>query len=454
MAIPESLALSEDQRALQDTLRGLLTDQLSFAELRHSLDSEAGYSPELHARLAGELGLCGLTIPERFGGLGMSQAEACVVHTELGRALYPGPLLPSCLAAGALLAAGDNAAAERWLPRLADGTVTGTVATADRDGHWSPKIPGVWAEHAARGWQLRGRRWYVVAGHVADLFVVPAVTGSRSAIFLVEPGSPGFAASRQVSLDLTRRVSIVTFDGTPALLLSEDGEAAAALARAEQEFLLATAAEAAGGIGWCLDASIAYIRDRERFGRPIGSFQEEADSCAEMIGHLQSVSSAARYAAIATADGAAEAPMAARVAALRAGESYRAVTDAAIHLFGGVGFAREHDAHLYYRRAWSAERLAGGPEVHRAVIANLAGQLSHPALEMVWPRSSPVPRPARVGLTRASHDRRRRPGLIRSPCSWRCSSARNRWHLGHFLPVVQRPSTQMPRERLVERNPG
>jgi alkylation response protein AidB-like acyl-CoA dehydrogenase len=375
MAIRESLALSEDQRALQDTLRGFLTDQLSFVELRRSLNSTDGYSPELHARLAGELGLCGLTIPEHLGGLGKSQAEACVVHTELGRALYPGPFLPSCLAAGALLAAGDNEAAERWLPLLADGTVTGTVATADRDGHWSPKIPGVWAERATQGWQLRGRRWYVVAGHVAGLFVVPAVAGSRPAIFLVEPGSPGITVSRQVSLDLTRRVSIVTFDGTPALLLGEDEDAATALARAEQEFLLATAAEAAGGIDWCLDASMAYVKDRERFGRPIGSFQAEADSCVEMIGHLQYVSSAVRYAAVVTADGTSEAPMAARVAALRAGESFRAVTEAAIHLFGGVGFAREHDAHLYYRRAWSAERLAGGPQTHQAAIADLAIQL-------------------------------------------------------------------------------
>jgi alkylation response protein AidB-like acyl-CoA dehydrogenase len=81
----------------------------------------------------------------------------------------------------------------------------------------------------------------------------------------------------------------------------------------------------------------------------------------------------ARYAAVATAAGAADAPLAARVAALRAGESYRGVTEAAIHLFGGVGFTWEHDAHLYYRRAWSAQRLAGGPQAHRAAIADLAG---------------------------------------------------------------------------------
>jgi alkylation response protein AidB-like acyl-CoA dehydrogenase len=91
-----------------------------------------------------------------------------------------------------------------------------------------------------------------------------------------------------------------------------------------------------------------------------------------MLEDLQSVSSAARYAAAATEDGVPEAPMAARVAALRAGEAYRDVTEAAIHLFGGIGFIWEHDAHLHYRRAWSTERLAGGPQAHRAAIADLA----------------------------------------------------------------------------------
>ena len=85
--------LTGDQRALRDTLRGFLVTELPTAALRATLETDAGYSPQLHTRLAGELGLAGLTIPGEFGGLGLSQAEACVVHTELGRALYA-PLFP------------------------------------------------------------------------------------------------------------------------------------------------------------------------------------------------------------------------------------------------------------------------------------------------------------------------------------------------------------------------
>jgi len=378
MAESDALALSEDQYALRDTLRGFLADRLPSAVLRAALDTEVGYSPELHARLAGELGLTGLTIPEEFGGLGMSQAEASVVHTELGRALYPGPFLSSALTAGVLLA-GDRAAAEYWLPLLADGSATGTLAAADEAGHWSPGPDSVRAERVKRagevggGWRLYGHRWYVIAGHVADIVVVPAMTESGLAMFLVESRSLGYTASGQLGLDLTRRVCVTAFDEAPAFLLGQGEDAAAALDRAERDFLLATAAEAAGGIAWCLDATIAYAKDRVQFGQPIGSFQAVAHACVDMLAHFQSVSAAARYAAIAAADGSAEAPMAAHVAALRAGEAYRAVTESAIHVFGGVGFTWEHDAHLYYRRAWSAERLAGGLQAHRAAISDLAG---------------------------------------------------------------------------------
>ena len=373
MAKSDALALSEVQHALQDALRRLLADQLPSAALRAALETEVGYSPELHARLAGELGLTGLMIPEEFGGLGMSQVEASVVHTELGRALYPGPFLASSLAAGVLLAVGDRAVQEHWLPLLADGSATGTLAAAGETGHWSPGADSVRAERAPGGWRLYGHRWYVIAGHVADIVLVPARTEAGLAMFLVESRSLGFTASGQLGLDLTRRVCVTAFDEAPAVLLGQGRDAAAALGRAERDFLLATAAEAAGGIGWCLDATIAYAKDRVQFGQPIGSFQAVAHACVDMLAAFQAVSAAARYAAIATADGSAEAPMAAHVAALRAGEAYRAVTESAIHVFGGVGFTWEHDAHLYYRRAWSAERLAGGPQAHRAAISDLAG---------------------------------------------------------------------------------
>jgi alkylation response protein AidB-like acyl-CoA dehydrogenase len=346
------------------TLRAVLTSELPGPALRTALNGDPGYSPDLHARLAGELGLSGLTIPREFGGLGRSQVEACLIHAELGRALYPGPFLPSSVAAGALLATCHLESCEQWLPLLAKGSVAGTVAAADEAGRWAPGTGSVRADYGTGGWRLSGRRWYVVAAHAADVIVVPAVTESGLSMFLAETGSGGPGLSRQLDLDLTRRISIVTFDAAPAVLLCKD--AAAALDRAEREFLIATAAEAAGGIGWCLDVSLARVKERNQVERPasgLGSFGALAQFYVDMLADMEKVSAAAQYAAAATDVGAPDAAKAARLAALQAGEAYRRVTEAV------MSFTPEHDAQLYYRRAWSAERLSGGPQSHRDALA-------------------------------------------------------------------------------------
>ena len=373
MTSSETLPPGEDQQALQGTLRGFLAGQLPTAALRAPLETRAGYSPELHARLAGELGLTGLTIPREFGGMGLSQAEASVVHAELGRVLYPGPILATALAGGMLLATGDRAAQERWLPLLADGSVIATVAAAGEDGRWVFGPDSVRAERAPGGWRLYGHRWYVLAAQAADVVVVPAMTESGRAAFLADPRSLGCTISGQLGLDTTRRVCVTAFDEAPAVLIGAGEVAAAALEQAERDFLLATAAEAVGGLGWCLDEAIAYARDREQFGQSIGSFHAVAQACVDILASFQEVSATVRGAAVAATEDSDEARKAAHLAALQAGEAYRTVTESAVHLFGGKGVNWEHDVHLYYRRAWSAERLAGGPQAHRDAIAERAG---------------------------------------------------------------------------------
>ena len=373
MTSSETVPLGEDRQPLRDTLRGFLADQLPPAALRAALETRAGYSPELHAQLAGELGLTGLTIPREFGGMGLSQAEASVVHAELGRVLYPGPILATALAGGMLLATGDRAAQERWLPLLADGSVIATVAAAGEDGRWVFGPDSVRAERAPGGWRLYGHRWYVLAAQAADVVVVPAMTESGRATFLADPRSLGCTISGQLGLDTTRRVCVTAFDEAPAVLIGAGEVAAAALEQAERDFLLATAAEAVGGLGWCLDEAIAYARDREQFGQSIGSFHAVAQACVDILASFQEVSATVRGAAVAAAEDSDEARKAAHLAALQAGEAYRTVTESAVHLFGGNDPGREHDVHLYYRRAWSAERLAGGPQAHRDAIAERAG---------------------------------------------------------------------------------
>jgi alkylation response protein AidB-like acyl-CoA dehydrogenase len=379
MATRDRLALSPDERALQATLRDFLAEQFPAPARRTAIDSETGFSKALHDRLVQELGLGGLAVPEEYGGLGLTAAEASVVHAELGRVLYCGPFLAGCLAATALVSAtavrsatGDLARS-RWLPGLASGSLTGTVAVADQDGRWHDGDIIVAAEQTADGWQLTGSRWYVLAGQVADVCVVPAVSAAGLGLYVVELPAARVTAEPMPALDLTRRLSTVEFRRAPAVQIAEGEAARDALNTIRADFDLATAAEATGGIGWCLDTAVSYAKDRCQFGRPIGSFQAVAHQCADMLADLQAASASARYAAAATAENTADAALATKVAVLRAGEGYRNAAEATIHVLGGIGFTWEHDAHLYYRRAWSAQQLAGGAQAHRAAIADLAG---------------------------------------------------------------------------------
>lgn len=373
MAITDGLALTDEQRDLGTTLREFFADRVSSQALRASIETEAGYDGAVWGQLASELGLLGLTIPEEHGGLGLGPVEACVVHEELGRSLCPAPFLAAGLATTALLASEDPAAQKQWLPRIAAGECAATVAAAGRRGSWDAAASPVSADKVDGEWQVTGVRAFVPAARTADVVLVPAVTRAGLSLFLVRAGADGFATQTMQGLDLTRQLDRVTFEHTPAVVVGQEVSAEAVLRAVEQSLLLATAAEAAGGIDWCLTTSVDYAKTREQFGRPIGSFQAVAHSTVDMLAHLEFTRAAARYAAAATAQHDSEAPLATRVAVLRAGEAYRTVTEATIHLLGGTGFTWEHDAHLYYRRAWSAQQLAGTPRAHREAIATLAG---------------------------------------------------------------------------------
>jgi alkylation response protein AidB-like acyl-CoA dehydrogenase len=346
------LVPGEHERDLATTLRDLCADQLASEALRACLETTEGYPGGLWKAVAQEIGLCGLTVPESFGGLGLGTLEVNTVHVELGRSLFPAPFLSTSLATTALLAGGDTATAERWLPGIAAGETVATVASG----------AGVFADAAGR---LSGRAQFVPYAHAADLLLVPA----GATAFAVEPGA-GVTVTQLTGLDLTRRLCTVDLADAAATPV---GEATAIDAAVAAHLRLALAAEAVGGLEWCLDTIVAYAKTREQFGRVIGSFQAVAHQCVNLYSEVRSVSAAARWAANAAATGDNEAELSNYVAALRAADAYRTQTEATVHLLGGIGFTWEHDIHFYYRRARSALALLGGLTALRQAVATAAG---------------------------------------------------------------------------------
>ncbi|MFG2658616.1 acyl-CoA dehydrogenase family protein [Streptomyces sp. NPDC048425] len=361
---PKSLSETDEQRELRTVLRDFFTETSGSEDVRKHLATPRGFDEALWARLAGEIGVHGLAIPEEYGGSGFTFAELAVALEESGRALYCAPLLPTVvLAAQALLTSGDRQACARHLPGIADGTLTATVAGFD------DAEPGISARRGPSGWVLRGVADFVLDGAGADLIVVRAQTRDGARLFTCEPTADTCVRTPHRVLDETRRQARVEFRGAPAMPVGESGDVTATLDAGRA----ALAAEQIGGSGHALDAIVEFVAQRRQFGRPIGSFQAVKHRLADVLVALEAARSASSYASVCVATASPQLPVAASAAAAVCSETFRLATAEYVQLHGGIGFTWEHPAHLYVRRARSAEVLFGTADRNRARLAELVG---------------------------------------------------------------------------------
>ncbi|WP_327703402.1 acyl-CoA/acyl-ACP dehydrogenase [Streptomyces decoyicus] len=417
-------AFTEEQHEIRRTLRELLLKRCGPDEVKAAVRTPPGYDEQLWRQLATQLGLPGLALPTAYGGVGCGPTELALACEETGRAVLPSPLIATAaLAAPLILALGSERQRTALLPALAAGELTGTLAvpgrqlatalalTGPNDGDWAGggRAGGIQARVQDGTWRLYGEAGQVLNGHTADVLVVAAHTGgfarSRTLLFLVRaaalgpadgadarrgagPGVPGLLRTRQTALDETRPQARLELREVPAELLGEgDGDeaaVAAALAATGPAAAAALAAEAVGTADTALARTVAYVREREQFGRPIGSFQAVQHRLADLYVTLQAARSAAYYAAWSAgrgrsgAEGAAgpygtAEPGVGALALAQALETLRAVAAEAVQLHGGIGFTWEHEAHLYFKRAACDELLLGPVHRLRARAAEEAG---------------------------------------------------------------------------------
>lgn len=412
-------AFTAEQDEIRRTLRVLLVKRSGPDDVRSAVGTRDGYDAGLWRRLAGDLGLPGLALPQEYGGVGCGPAELAVVCEETGRVLLPSPLLATAvLAAPLILALGTEAQRAALLPPIAAGELTaalavpgGSLATALgltgdlSGGTWAGggRAGGVQARPAGGdgGWRLYGEAAQVLDGHSAGLLLVAAHTGgfprSRTLLFLVRTDGPqapaGLVRTRQTSLDETRPLARIQLRDSEAELLGGDDtvDATAALAVAGRAAAAALAAEAVGAAASALERTVEYVGEREQFGRAIGSFQAVKHRLADLYVRVQSARSAAYYAAWD--------PDAGGLALAQALEALRITTAEAVQLHGGIGFTWEHEAHLYFKRAAADELLLGPVHRLRDHAAQQAG-LFGPGRGAAWPADErPADeRPADQGL--------------------------------------------------------
>jgi alkylation response protein AidB-like acyl-CoA dehydrogenase len=266
-------ALSAEQDQFRQAIRDFLTTHSSPARVREVIDTDHVVDEKLWRRLANDLGVVGLNIPEEFGGTGATFVEVAIAAEELGRALACVPFLSTAvLATSALLESGDLVACGDILPAIAEGRSVLAVALGDgpaRTGRPAEPVPA--AESVDGQWRVNGELTFVLDGAVADAVLFAADTDGGPSLFLVD--SRAAQVESLTGLDLTRRFAHLRFAYAPARLIGTVGDAPAILARVADLGSVAIAADAVGGAESCLDMAVAYAKIREQFGKPIGSFQ-------------------------------------------------------------------------------------------------------------------------------------------------------------------------------------
>ncbi len=369
--------LTDEQQAIRSTARDFLTARYKSERIRELVDSEDGFDPADWAEMA-ELGWPGLALPEEWGGQGLGIVELAVLFEEMGYALAPSPLFSNTIAGLALAFCGSDEQRERFLRPLAEGEKRGTPALWDAG---SPATPGGFTMEAKAdgdGIVLDGEKVLVLDAASADFFVVATSDGRRH---LIERGADGVTVTAEPSIDLTRRLSTVRFDGVRVAaadsMPAEEGDYLPVFFR----LCVALAAESTGIAQRTMEMAVEYAKDRKQFGRPIGSYQAVSHRCAQMLLETENSRSAV-YGAAWAADAEPESlPLAASMAKAYASDAGWRVPDASIQVHGGIGFTWEHDLHLFLKRGRANAALFGDAKWHRERVADaVLAAAAEPAL--------------------------------------------------------------------------
>lgn len=359
-------SLTAEQQDMAAAVRDLLAEIGGGRPREAALASPADYDPAAWRRMVHELGITGLLVPERFGGLGLSPVDLAVIAQEVGRHVLPTPFLSSAVAATAVLTSCPHPAQARWLPRLAAGEVIGALAVQESPSDYRCRRPASTARTDGGACRITGTKRFVLGAPAADFVLVLAALDATPALFLVDGGAAGMTVEPQTSLDPTLSLSAIHFADTPAIQLVAD--ARAVVGHGQDVLVLAQAAESLGGAEQCLEMAVEYAGTRHQFGRPIGSFQAIKHKCADIFMAIEIARTAVLHAAWALAADPAQARTAVPAAAAESARAFCLAAGENIQIHGGIGFTWEHPAHWYFKRARSYDVLNGTTAEHYTAL--------------------------------------------------------------------------------------
>lgn len=366
-------ALSPEQSQMQREITRFLDDSCKSRPVRTFLTSDTAYDSR-RRKMAIELGLQGIHIPERYGGSGATYVELALVLEALGASLSCVPYFSTvALAANLLLQSSDESAKIAYLPKIASGDVVATFAFAEDAGRWDLGGVTLGADATQGEWRLNGHKAYVIDGASADLIFVAARTDSGLAVFAVQGEAAGLVRSPIPTLDQTRKMARLEFHDTAAQLLGDSSGADDWISKTLAMAAIALSAEQVGGARRCLSTAVEYAKSRVQFGRPIGAFQAIKHKCANILLDVEPAQAATYYAAWAVNVPGEDVLLLASLAQAYASDTYMIAASENMQIHGGMGFTSECDAQLFFKRAKSSSLLLGSAAYHRELMAQRMG---------------------------------------------------------------------------------
>ena len=372
------LGLTEEQEMLKNFARDFLEKECPEKVVRDMEDDETGHSPELWRGMA-EQGWQGLVIPPEYGGSGMTFLDLIILIEEFGRALVPGPFVPT-MVGGAIpvLEMGSEEQKKEFLPKIAAGEMVMTLAFTEPSARFDAE--GVELEAKAEGdsYVLNGTKLFVRDSHVSDYMVVVARTkkGAKPedgiTLFLVDSKSSGVTHTLLKTIAGDKQTE-VKFENVKVPKGNVLGPVDGGWAPLQRLMLKATVAECAYLVGLAqmdFEISVNYAKERVQFGRPIGSFQAIQHKCADMVTDVDGARFIMYKAAWSVSEDEPDAAMDVHMAKAWCSEATRRVVAQGQQIHGGIGFTKDYKVQLYFRRQKAAELAWGDADYHRELVAS------------------------------------------------------------------------------------
>ena len=364
------LVLNEEQNMLKDAAKDFCTNSTPISQLRGLRDgaSESGFDTDTWQQMV-DLGWAGITIPEDFGGLGFGYLGMGVVMEECGRTLTASPLLSTAvLGAGAIIHGGSDELRGDLLPQVAGGELLLALAVEETPHH-NPYGATTTAEKSGDGYKVTGSKKFVLDGHVANKIVVVARTSGNAGdrdgltLVLVDSGA-GVNVTRTIMAD-SRNAANIEFSGAQGVLLGEEGKGADVLDKVLDAGRILLSAEMLGGVQECFERTIEYLKVREQFGVPIGSFQGLKHRAAQMFCEVELSKSVVLEALSCLDDDSEQVGELASLAKARLNDTYNLVSSEGVQMHGGIGMTDEYEIGFFMKRSRVCEHSLGNSAFHR-----------------------------------------------------------------------------------------